>query len=76
MELRPRSQLLPADGAPSSDCPTGATYAAAAKIFLERFAGQTSVPWPYDFPRKVTSIPDSDVRDLHPQPSDDSAFQP
>jgi hypothetical protein len=33
------------------------------------------LPWPYDFPRK-TEIPDPTVRELHPQPSDDSAFQP
>ena len=46
----------------------------AAKILLDALAGQTSVPWPYDFSRKVIST-DSDVRDLHPQPSDDSAFQ-
>jgi hypothetical protein len=54
--------------------PAGATYADAAKILLDALAGQTSVPWPYDFSRKVIST-DSDVRDLHPQPSDDSAFQ-
>ena len=33
------------------------------------------LPWPYDFPRKA-EIPDPTVRELHPQPSDDSAFQP
>jgi hypothetical protein len=55
--------------------PSGATYADAARLLLESLAGQTEVPWPYDFSRKVIS-PDSDVRDLHPQPSDDSAFQP
>ena len=38
-------------------------------------AGQIVQPWPYDFSRKVKST-DSDVRDLHAQPSDDSAFQP
>lgn len=53
--------------------PSGATYADAARILLQPLAGQTSVPWPYDFSRKVISN-DSDVRDLHPQPSDDSAF--
>ncbi len=54
--------------------PAGATYADAAKMLLGALAGQTTVPWPYDFSRKVIST-DSDVRDLHPQPSDDSAFQ-
>ena len=53
----------------------GATYADAARLLLHSLAGQTSVPWPYDFSRKVIST-DSDVRDLQPQPSDDSAFQP
>ena len=38
-------------------------------------ADQTLVPWPYDFSSKVNST-DSDVRDLHVQPSDDSAFPP
>jgi hypothetical protein len=52
-----------------------ATYADAAKMLLGSMADQTHVPWPYDFSRKVVST-DSDVRDLHPQPSDDSAFQP
>jgi len=51
-----------------------ATYADAAKMLLGSLAGQTDVPWPYDFSRKVIST-DSDVRDLQPQPSDDSAFQ-
>ena len=51
-----------------------ATYADAAKMLLGSLADQTEVPWPYDFSRKVVST-DSDVRDLQPQPSDDSAFQ-
>lgn len=55
--------------------PAGATYADAASTLLNALAGQTDVPWPYDFSRKVIST-DSDVRDLQPQPSDDSAFQP
>jgi hypothetical protein len=54
--------------------PAGATYADAAQMLLHALAGQTQVPWPYDFSRKVIST-DSDVRDLQPQPSDDSAFQ-
>ena len=71
----PRPQPLPAEWCAELGLPDRATYAAAADIFLEAFAGQTSVPWPYDFPRK-TAIPDPTVRELHPQPSDDSAFQP
>jgi hypothetical protein len=75
MELRTSSRLLPAEWCAGLGLPDRATYGSAANIFLESFAGQTSVPWPYDFPRK-TSIPDPTVRELHPQPSDDSAFQP
>jgi hypothetical protein len=52
-----------------------ATYAAGAGVLLASLAGQTDLPWPYDFSRKVCSA-DSDVRDLHVQPSDDSAFSP
>jgi hypothetical protein len=55
--------------------PSGATYADAAGVLLASLAGQNLVSWPYDFSRKVAST-DSDVRDLQPQPSDDSAFQP
>ena len=44
-------------------------------MLLGALAGQTDVPWPYDFSRRVVST-DSDVRDLQPQPSDDSAFSP
>jgi len=53
----------------------GATYAAGAKILRDTLVEQTLVPWPYDFSSKVNST-DSDVRDLHVQPSDDSAFPP
>jgi hypothetical protein len=52
----------------------GATYVDATRMLLQLLASQTDVPWPYDFSRKVISS-DSDVRDLQPQPSDDSAFQ-
>jgi len=75
MELRALSQPLPAEWCAELGLPDRATYASAANIFLAAFSGQTSVPWPYDFPRKA-AIPDSTVRELHPQPSDDSAFQP
>ena len=75
MALRASSQPLPAEWCAELGLPDRATYASAADIFLGAFAGQTAVPWPYDFPRKA-KIPDSAVRELHPQPSDDSAFQP
>src|SRR4029453_9734832 len=75
MELPAPSQPLPTERRAELELPERATYASAADIFLRAFAGQTSVPWPYDFPRK-TSIPDPAVRELHPQPSDASAFHP
>ena len=75
MELRNAQQILPPEWCAGLGLPNHATCAAAAEIFLKAFAGQTLLPWPYDFPRKA-EIPDSAVRELHPQPSDDSAFQP
>lgn len=52
----------------------GSTFADGARMVLSLFVEQTSLPWPDDFPRKA-EIKDDDVRELHPQPSDDSAFQ-
>jgi hypothetical protein len=76
MELRSSSQPLPDEWRAPLGLPEHATYAAAAEIFRDAFTGQTSLPWPADFPRK-TELPDAKViRELHPQPSDDSAFQP
>ena len=75
VELRTASAPLTAQWCAALGLPDRATCAAAADIFLRAFAGQTSVPWPYDFPR-MAQIPDPAVRELHPQPSDDSAFQP
>jgi hypothetical protein len=74
--LRDATQALPAEWSAELGLPEQATYAAGAEIFLKALARQTSLPWPYDFPRK-TEVPDAKaVRELHPQPSDDSAFQP
>ena len=53
----------------------GASVADGARTILALFTGQTSLPWPSDFPRKSKSG-DHAERDLHPLPSDDSAFQP
>ena len=75
MELRNAPQPLPAEWCAGLGLPSRATYAAAAEIFLRTFAEQTLLPWPYDFPSK-TEIRDPEVRELLPQPSDDSAFQP
>jgi hypothetical protein len=75
MGLRDALLPLPHEWCAELGLPDDATYAAGAEVFLRAFAGQTSPPWPYDFPSK-TEIPDPAVRELHPQPSDDSAFQP
>ncbi|OAF05190.1 hypothetical protein AYJ54_22330 [Bradyrhizobium centrolobii] len=53
----------------------GASFADGARRLLALFAEQTSLPTANDFPSKAQSA-DRDARDLHPQPSDDSAFQP
>jgi hypothetical protein len=53
----------------------GSSFAEGTHALLTLFAEQTSPTWPDDFPRKA-EIKDGDVRELLPQPSDDSAFQP
>ena len=53
----------------------GSSFAEGTHALLTLFAEQTSPTWPDDFPRK-TEIKEDEVRELHPQPSDDSAFQP
>ncbi|ULK95472.1 hypothetical protein [Bradyrhizobium sp. I71] len=53
----------------------GSTFADGACLLLALFEDQTSLPWPDDFPRKAEREAD-ESRELHPQPSDDSAFQP
>ena len=82
MGLRDALLPLPHEWCAELGLPDHATYAAGAEVFLRAFAGQTSPPWPYDFPGK-TDVADAtdgadaiDIRELHPQPSDDSAFQP
>jgi hypothetical protein len=76
MALRTSSEPLPAGWRAALGLSGEATYADAVKVFLGTFAGQTAVSWPFDFPRKA-SLPDAaTVRELQPQPSDDSAFQP
>jgi hypothetical protein len=74
MEVQDISTKLPPGCFTRLGLSDGASYAAGAKVLFQSLAGQTFQPWPYDFSRKVDST-DSDVRDLHPQPSDDSAFQ-
>ena len=76
MELRASSQQLSRrNGAPSSDCPIGRRMLPRRTSSSGLSRDRRLLPWPYDFPRK-TEVPDPAVRELHPQPSDDSAFQP
>jgi hypothetical protein len=75
LDVREVAEVLARSTCSRLGLPTGSTCADAASLLLDAMAGQTSVSWPYDFSRRVISA-DSDVRDLHPQPSDDSAFQP
>ena len=43
---------MPAEWCADLELPESATYADGARIFLECLAGQTSLPWPGEFPRK------------------------
>ncbi|MBR1178348.1 hypothetical protein JQ617_30595 [Bradyrhizobium sp. KB893862 SZCCT0404] len=53
----------------------GASFADGARTILALFVEQTSLTGPQDFP-SIAEGADHDVRELHPQPLDDSAFQP
>ena len=53
----------------------GSSFSEGAQRVLSLFAEQTTPPWPDDFPCKPEGANHA-LRDLHPQPSDDSAFQP
>jgi len=35
------------------ELPVGSTYAAGAAVLMATLAGQTSLPWPDEFPRKL-----------------------
>ena len=52
-EIRDVRHPLPAEWCASLELPDGATYADGAAVFLRSFAGQTSLPWPDDFPGKA-----------------------
>jgi len=75
MEVREIALKLPPASSRRLRLPDDASYAAGAETLFRSLAGQPFQPWPYDFSRMVDST-DSDVRDLHVQPSDDSAFPP
>jgi hypothetical protein len=52
-EIRSVQQPMPAEWCSSLELPGGSSYAAGAKVFLDSLAGQTSLPWPDDFPRRA-----------------------
>jgi hypothetical protein len=52
-ELRGVQQPMPAEWCASLGLPDSATYADGAAVFLNSLAGQTSLPWPDDFPGKA-----------------------
>lgn len=53
----------------------GTSFAEGARTILALFVEQTSLTDPQDFPSKADGG-EHEIRELHPQPSDDSAFQP
>ena len=72
IELSKTWQPLPDEWGARLGLPRNSTFADGAEVFLRAMARETLVPWPYDFPCKA-AMAEPKVRDLHPQPSDDSA---
>jgi hypothetical protein len=54
-EARGLLQPMPAAWCSSLELPDGSTFAAGANVLLASLAGQASLPWAGDFPRKPTS---------------------
>ena len=52
-EVHGAQQPMPAEWCAKLELPEGATYATGAAIFLNALAGQTSLPWPGEFPSKA-----------------------
>jgi hypothetical protein len=44
---------MPAEWCSSLELPDGSSFATGAEVFLQSLAGQTSLPWTADFPRKT-----------------------
>ena len=51
-EVRDVQQAMPADWCAQLELPTNSSYSAGAQTFLNSLVGQTSLPWPDDFPRR------------------------
>jgi hypothetical protein len=52
-EIRGVRQPMPAAWCSSLELPDGSSFATGAEVFLQSLAGQTSLPWTADFPRKT-----------------------
>ena len=52
-EIRGVRQAMPAEWCSSLKLPAGSSFAIGAEVFLQSLAGQTSLPWAADFPRKA-----------------------
>ena len=52
-ESRGTQQPMPTEWCSSLELPDGSSWAVGAQVFLDAFAGQTSLPWPDDFPRRA-----------------------
>ena len=51
-EVRDVQQAMPADWCAQLELRANSSYAAGAQTFLNSLVGQTSLPWPDDFPRR------------------------
>jgi hypothetical protein len=49
-ELRDVRQPMPADWCARLELPAGSLFADGARVLLDKLAGQTSLPWPGEFP--------------------------
>jgi len=52
-ELRDVRQPMPADWCARLELPVGSLFADGARVFLDNLAGQTSLPWPDEFPGRA-----------------------
>ena len=58
-EILGERQPMPAVWCVGLELPDGASFTDGAQVFLNSLAGQTSLPWPHEFPGRATpSDPD------------------
>jgi hypothetical protein len=53
MEVFHEPETMPADACAGLQVSAGSSYASGAAVFMNSLAGQTSQPWPDEFPRKL-----------------------